>query len=166
MNILKETILLLLVWSMVALNSVHAQPKDGLGVGLIIGEPTGLSLKKWLGNDRAIDAGVAWSFSENDSLQFHADYLLHNFSLLTEPDLPGRLPLYCGLGGRVKLKEGNDGKGRNNNDTLVGVRVPFGISYLFAEAPVGLFAEIVPILDFVPDTDFDLNAAIGVRFYF
>ena len=158
--------LLALSMVMAALSTAHAQSQDGLGVGIIIGEPTGVSFKKWIGHGRAIDAGIAWSFSENDSLHFHADYLLHRFDLLTSPDVPGRLPLYFGLGGRIKLKEDNDGRARNDDDVLVGVRVPFGISYLFADAPVDLFAEIVPVLDIVPDTDFDLSAAIGARFYF
>lgn len=156
----------LLVFSMAALSSARAQPKAGLGIGIVIGEPTGLSLKKWSSNNRAIDAGIAWSFSENDSLHFHADYLLHRFDLLAAPDMRGRLPLYLGLGARVKLKENGNGGGRNQNDALVGIRVPFGISYLFAEAPVDVFLEIVPVFDIAPDTDFDLNSAIGMRLYF
>jgi len=66
----------------------------------------------------------------------------------------------------VKLKDDNNGRGRrNDHDELLGVRVPFGLTYLFAKSPFDIFAEIVPILDLVPDTDFGLNGAIGVRFY-
>lgn len=146
--------------------AVHAGPKDGFGLGIIVGEPTGLSLKKWTRDDRAVDAGVAWSFSENDSLHLHADYLFHRFELIAIPEINGKLPLYFGLGARVKLKEENNGKGRNNDDVLVGVRVPLGISYLFENAPFDIFAEVVPVLDLAPDTDFDLNAAVGTRLYF
>ena len=155
-----------MVFSVTILSTAHAQTKEGFGVGLIIGEPTGLSLKKWIGNDRAIDAGIAWSFSENDSLHIHADYLLHRSDILILPDIPGRFPLYFGLGGRIKLKEDDNGQGRNNDNALVGVRVPFGISYLVTDTPVEAFLEIVPILDIVPDTDFDITIAIGARFYF
>ena len=59
------------VFSLTAM--AHAQ--DGLGVGVILGEPTGISLKAWTSDKHAVDAAVAWSFSENDSFQFHADYL-------------------------------------------------------------------------------------------
>lgn len=159
-------VVLLLTLCFGTLETGLAQAKPGLGIGIIIGEPTGLSLKKWLSNTTAIDAGIAWSFSENDSLHFHADYLLHRFDVFASADLRGRLPLYYGLGGRVKLRDGNDGRGRNDDDALVGIRVPVGISYLFRTAPVDLFAEIVPVLDVAPDTDFDLNAAVGARFYF
>jgi hypothetical protein len=142
----------------------HAQ--EGLGVGIIVGEPTGVSVKTWINDKNAVDAAVAWSFSENDSFQFHADYLFHNHTLVKIDDATGTFPVYIGLGGRLKLKEENKGKGRNDDDALLGIRVPFGISYLFADAPVELFVEIVPILDIVPDSDVDLNAAIGARFYF
>lgn len=144
----------------------NAAPRDGMGLGVIVGEPTGLSLKKWIGDSRALDAGIAWSFSENDSLHLHADYFFHRFDLISDPEVRGQLPLYIGIGVRVKLKEENNGRGRNDSDDLVGVRIPLGVSHLFANAPFDLFAEIVPAMDVVPDTDLDLNAAIGARFYF
>lgn len=158
-------IAVLLVFSGVLFGTAQAQTTDGLGVGIILGEPTGLGLKKWLGNDRAIDAGVAWSFSENESLHVHVDYLFHRFDVLTAA-VPGRLPVHFGIGGRLKFKDDDEKKKRNSDDNLIGIRVPLGVSYLFASAPIDLFAEIVPVLDVAPDTDFDLNAAIGVRYYF
>jgi len=150
---------------MASASYTHAQGKDGIGVGAIVGEPTGVSLKNWVDANRAIDAGVAWSFSENPSLHLHGDYLYHRFDVLSAPELKGRLPLYFGFGARMKFKEGNDGQGRNDHDALLGVRVPLGISYLFSDVPIDIFLEIVPVLDLVPDTDFSFNAAIGARFY-
>jgi hypothetical protein len=151
---------------MMLLLVARVEAQEGFGLGVIVGEPTGISFKKWLNKEHAIDAAAAWSFSENDSFQFHADYLFHNFSLLKTGDIGGRLPLYVGVGGRVKLEGHDHDNGRNRHDALVGVRVPFGISFLFNKVPVDLFAEIVPILDVAPDTDFDINGAIGARFYF
>ncbi len=145
---------------------VHGQGKDGIGVGIMVGEPTGLSLKKWIEANRAIDAGIAWSFSDNASLHFHGDYLFHRFDILTTPELSGAFPIHYGLGFRIKLKEGNQGHGRNDGDAMIGVRFPFGVSYLFSDAPIDAFAEIVPVLDVAPKSEFSLNAAIGVRYYF
>lgn len=140
----------------------EAKAETGLGVGIIAGEPTGISLKKWVSKTRAFDLAAAWSFSENKSFQIHADYLFHNFSLLRSNDFKGRLPVYYGVGGRIKLRN----TGPNNEDTSVGLRIPLGVSYQFADAPLDLFVEVVPILDVAPDTELDLNAAIGIRFYF
>ena len=60
--------------------SVHAG--QWLGLGVMAGEPTGLSAKTWLGKTTAVDAGLAWSLSGDKDLQAHADYLIHNSELL------------------------------------------------------------------------------------
>lgn len=163
---MKKGVTPVLITLCVSLSSLPAYAVDGLGLGIIVGEPTGVSIKHWVSDRRAIDAAAAWSFSENDSVQLHADYLIHDFSLLRPEGLSGRMPVYAGLGLRLKLKDNDDGPGRNVDDDLVGVRVPIGISYLFHESDVDIFAELVPVLDVAPDSDFDINAAIGARLYF
>ena len=55
---------------------------------------------------------------------------------------------------------------RENADDDIGIRIPIGLSYMFGDDPFDIFVEVVPILDLVPDTDFDLNAAIGFRWFF
>ena len=151
---------------MLATLATRTNAQDAFGVGVVVGEPTGIVIKKWIGANKAFDAAAAWSFSENNSFQLHGDYLIHNFSVLDPEELKGDLALYYGIGGRIKLKEANSGSARNDEDALIGVRVPLGISYLFADAPVDIFFEVAPILDLVPDTDFSINGAIGARYYF
>jgi len=146
---------------LLAAASASARTEQPFGLGVIVGEPTGLSLKYWLDDELAIDGAAAWSFSENDSFQLHGDYLIHNYELLGADELP----CYYGLGARIKLKD-SDGRGRNEDDTIFGIRFPLGITYLFDEAPLDLFVELVPVLDLAPDADVDINAAIGLRFYF
>ncbi len=127
---------------------------DGFGVGIILGEPTGISAKLWLTEKTAIDGGVAWSMWNESALNIHADFLVHSFNLINVSQ--GQLPLYFGIGARVKLA----------NDPLVGVRVPVGLAYLFGSAPLDIFLEVVPILDLIPGTYFHFNSAIGVRYFF
>jgi len=136
-----------------------SQPKRDFGLGVILGEPTGLSFKAWTGGSTAIAGAAAWSFGNTDALQLHVDYLFHNFRLLKVSK--GRLPFYYGLGVRVLLHD-QDG----DDDTVLGVRFPLGLEYLFASPSLGIFVEIVPILDLVPASEFDLNAAVGFRIYF
>jgi len=132
----------------------------GFGIGIIVGEPTGISLKNRLGNKGAIDGAIAWSFGgKQDALHIHADYLLNSFNLLEK----GNLSLYLGVGGRIKLK-GDDGK--DNGDTKLGVRIPVGLNYILTSAPLDVFLEIVPLLDLTPSTSFAFNGAIGIRYYF
>jgi hypothetical protein len=52
------------------------------------------------------------------------------------------------------------------DDPLIGVRVPIGLDYLFSDAPIDIFLEIVPILDLAPATEFDLGGGIGIRYWF
>lgn len=147
-------VLLIGLLLMVCAGSVPAQDDD-FGIGIIAGEPTGISVKNWLTNKTALDFAVAWSFSgRDDALHLHGDYLVHDFGLI--PVDEGQLPVYYGIGGRIKFMD----------DVNVAVRIPLGIDYLFEDAPVDLFLEIVPMLELTPDTDFELNGGVGVRYFF
>lgn len=125
------------------------------GLGIIIGEPTGLSAKLWTGESTAFDAAAAWTLSDNyDALNLHADFLKHNFELIKVDK--GQLPFYFGLGAKIVLA----------NDPVIGIRVPVGLSYIFADTPLDIFLEIVPTLNLIPSTDFDIDGGIGIRYYF
>lgn len=161
----KALSLIVLAASVFTLAPAAARAGD-FGLGVIAGEPTGVSLKYWLDGRHAVDAGIGWSFSENESLHFHADYLWHDFGLLRQGDLKGRLPMYYGVGARLKMENEGDGHGSNKDDALLGARFPLGISWISSSAPVDVFLEIAPVLDLLPGTDLSLNAAIGVRYWF
>jgi hypothetical protein len=141
-----------IVAAMIFAGSAAAQ--GNFGIGIILGEPTGVSGKLWLTDRSAVDMAAAWSFSDEEAFHLHADYLLHNFDLISVSQ--GRLPIHFGVGARVKFED----------ESKLGVRVPVGLTYIFDGAPLDIFFEIVPILDLIPDTDFEANAAIGIRFFF
>ncbi|MFC1714777.1 hypothetical protein ACFL6S_14010 [Candidatus Poribacteria bacterium] len=125
--------------------AVEAQD-EGLGVGIIVGEPTGLCGKLWLSSRTAIDGAAAWSFNKSGNLHLHADYLIHS--------LDSNLGFYYGIGGRVKL----------DDDMRTGLRLPLGVTYI-TESSIDIFFELAPLLDLAPSTDFRLNAAIGLRYF-
>jgi hypothetical protein len=138
--------------------SAHSQDK-GFGLGIIIGEPTGISLKAWMSKTSAVDAGLAWSFVNEGSAHIHVDYLHHIYDVIKIES--GKLPLYVGIGGRIKIKNN-----KGNNDNRVGIRIPLGIDYMFASAPVDIFLEIAPILDLTPETKISVNGGLGFRYFF
>lgn len=148
-----RTVVLCVLVATVIAGSAFAQEAD-FGLGVILGEPTGLSGKLWMSEHTAVDAAIAWSFGDKDALHLHADYLVHNMRLI-QVDV-GTLALYFGVGARLKF----------DDDDSLGVRIPIGLTYLFQDAPVDIFIEVVPLLDLVPDTEFNPNAAIGVRYFF
>lgn len=127
------------------------------GLGIILGEPTGINGKLYLGGKtNAIDGAAAWSFSGDNDFHLHGDYLYHNYGWIEVKK--GELPVYFGIGARLKI--------RDNAKNKFGVRVPVGLDYIFADAPFDVFVEVVPILELAPDTDFTMEGAVGGRFYF
>ncbi len=149
----------------VSLSKTANGQDHGFGVGAIIGQPTGLSLKNWLSRTTALEGAVAWSFEGNGFFYFQAAHLFHDYSLIKTTN--GRLPIFYGIGGRVKVL--SDGKGRRRNesddDPRLGVCIPIGLDYQFGGAPLDIFLEFIPIIDIIPGTNFDLNAAIGIRYF-
>lgn len=123
---------------------------EGLGVGIVLGEPTGLSGKMWLGGNTAIAGAAAWSFGNNGAIHVHTDYLFHNNDLLDFASL------YYGIGVKIKLM----------NDVLLGIRIPVGLVHKLEAAPIDIFFEIVPGLNLIPNTGFGANGGLGARYYF
>ncbi|MFY0683512.1 MAG: hypothetical protein JXR20_03105 [Balneola sp.] len=151
---LKNSLLAMLFIGVTTLfSSISAQQKgNNFGIGFMVGEPTGVSIKKWVTDNSAFDIGAAWSLSDkNEALHLHADFLQHNWF----NDQPN-LAFYYGIGARTIL----------DSDPKFGVRVPFGLNYVFEHIPFDAFVEAVPIFDLAPDTEFAGNGAFGMRFYF
>ncbi|MAO65292.1 MAG: hypothetical protein CL666_09860 [Balneola sp.] len=133
-------------------SSLQAQSgTSSLGVGLIIGEPSGVSIKKWFNNRIAVDVGAAWSLAQNEALHLHSNLLLHD-ALDNTP----KLSFYYGIGGRIIFSD----------TPKVGARIPLGLTYLFENIPFDLFVEAAPILDLTPDISLSGNGGFGFRYYF
>jgi hypothetical protein len=156
---MKKTALIIILLAAAAGMSQAQTGRTGgnLGIGIIFGEPTGVSFKYWTGRTIAFDAAAAWSFADGSSFQIHGDILFHSFDLFRVEQ--GRMALYYGFGGRFKTKD-------NNGDARLSFRVPIGISYEFQRAPVELFVEIAPMLDLTPKTQGAIGGGIGFRYYF
>lgn len=144
-------VILLLVYLSAGL--LQAQEKK-LGLGIILGEPTGVIVKYWTGSRTAFDIAGSWSFSGEDSFHLHADYLFHNFNLFKVEK--GKLPFYYGIGARLSLQ----------NETRFGIKFPLGLSYIFEDTPLDIFFEIGPVMDLIPDTEIHVLGFIGFRYYF
>jgi hypothetical protein len=136
------------------------------GLGLVVVEPIGLSAKYYLSESTALDFafGEYDRFRDDDDLGVHADFLWHPFTIATTD--PFLLPLYFGIGARVLDDEdGPDG----DDDVNVGVRGPLGVALDFNRVPLDVFFELALIIELVDDEDddnVDLDAALGIRYYF
>ena len=150
----KEYLITLLIALLIIPVSGLSQQR-GFGAGIILGEPSGLSLKGWLTQKTAIDFGLAWSFVDKVSLHIHGDYLIHSYNVFETKE---NIPLYYGIGGRIKTVA--------DKDARIGLRLVGGIGYIFKDATFDLFLEVAPVLDLVPKTEASVNAGIGARYFF
>lgn len=120
-----------------------------IGVGIIVGEPTGLSVKV----SKFPVLGVSWSFQ--NYFYGSCDYWI------IERPLAGPVNWFLGVGAK-----GLFSASKKNEDTFrLGARVPVGLQW-YPIKRLELFGEIVPCLVIVPSIGFDLNGGIGVRYHF
>ncbi len=136
--------------------NVFAIEAKRFGVGIIAGEPTGITGKYIIDDNSALDVGVGWETSGDDEFHIYGDFLYHWWDLIAVKK--GKLPLYFGGGLRFIDREKRDDK--------FGIRIPVGLEYIFDNMPLRAFLELVPVLNLTPDTDFDLEGGIGIRFFF
>lgn len=134
-------------------SSLSAQNR-GFGAGIMLGDPTGLNFKAWSTSRTAFVAGLAWSTEVDDHLFINLDYIVHRRRALRLDTI--RLTPYLGLGISARLGKGDS----------FGARIPLGLVYMIPDSRLDLFLELVPVMQLSPETDFDLQGAIGLRFFF
>jgi hypothetical protein len=139
-----------------------------LGVGVIIGEPSGANIKVIFGKYSALDVALGWSFWGTDALEFHCDYLINNYNILNNLfNIEGEAKLvYLGLGFRIKFSDSFIKNNTNNMLNSIGLRFPFGASYYLNSVPIEFFVEVAFVLDLIPVTNYDFHGGIGARYYF
>lgn len=130
------------------------------GLGVMFGEPTGITLKHWLSGDSALQFGVTYSF--NNYFALLGDYLWHfKFKPQFTP--------YVGLGAEIFFDSSNSFAQRFNRDNPSSVdfamRIPLGIEFLPRKVPLGIFAEVVPAVGLIPGVFGFVQGDIGIRIY-
>ena len=142
---------------------IRAADKGTFGIGIILGEPTGISAKLYLQDDQALQAGVGFAFV-GDGLHAHVDYVFHPWILQSKESFV--LPVYIGPGVRLFNHE----KGRDNHVFRLGIRAVAGLLFDFKNVPLDAFVEVAGVIEFgFSDGDgfgLNLNAAAGARYYF
>jgi hypothetical protein len=134
----------------------QATPARGLALGIFLGQPTGLTCRYGLGAADSVEGKAAWNFgnAQSASFTFQANWL---------HEIPGLLviqgedfPPYVGAGVQVDAGAG----------TSVSFRIPAGIVYRFAQAPIELCLEVGLGLQLFPSTRAAGSGGLGVRYRF
>lgn len=146
--------------SLVVLFALGAKPAhaEAIGIGLFLGEPSGLDLKVGLGAKSAIDVVIgATTFRDNRTDYFHLTYLLTPFFARGRSVI---VPFRIGIGGAaLGVVDGN---------AHFAVRVPLEIGFRFRRTPLEIYGEVAIKGTFVEEDfiHFDADGGIGIRFYF
>lgn len=120
-------------------------------IGIILGEPSGLSGKQWIGDNASLDLAIAWSFLGGGSIYAHLDYQQHFDDLDIDE---GDLLWFFGAGPKISIGQ----------DVILGVRVPVGLVYHFSDVPLEVFLEVAPAVLLFPAFTIDAGGGIGIRY--
>lgn len=141
---------------------VSARGAD-LGFGVILGSPTGLAFKYQAAKRSAFAAHAGWSIINDPGIHLTGDYqYLFPMAIVTEEGTTiNDLTLYIAAGGRFRFKKV---EATDENKFHLGLRIGGGGEYRIDR--FGIFLEIVPVVDVIPETAFDLEGGLGFLFYF
>ena len=156
----KHTILFMMLLAVRAVTAIPAIAAGNFGLGFVLGNPSGITAKYFLGGDHAIAAGVG--DAAGHGLYLNVDYSNTSADFFRLPDMT----FYLGGGGafhhyhrdrHVRVWDDEDEENR------LETRMPFGINYVFKPVPIEAFLELVPALEVVPDVDFRMRAGGSAR---
>jgi len=157
-------------------NATEVGGSRNFGLGFQVGDPTALIGKVFVGSGNAIDFGVGfggWGYGRCRDRQgrwyydcggYGRDLSLHGDFLWQENLVRSQVKLdwHIGGGARVIFWDTWD-------DTYVALlgRMPIGLDLTFNRPSfLEVFFEVGPGIQIWPRLDFDIDAALGVRFYF
>jgi hypothetical protein len=146
------------------------------GVGIELGDPTGLSAKLWVAPTNALDFGLGfWTYGNgacfndqngqevcgafgHDNGTFNMDYLWQSNIIRGT----AQLDWHIGGGGRMVWWGGCQ-----SNCIAVAARAPIGLDLMFNNPNfLEVFFELAPSFWLIPGLDFGIDGGIGVRAFF
>lgn len=143
---------------MLSLGHSEKAHASSLGLGLNIGEPTGLTMKYWLDSVHALDGVVAWNLT-NSTFVIQSDYLFHQDSIFSRKRWP--IDFYYGLGGRLHSE-----KHEKTRDHHLAGRAPLGLAYRFRRPEIEIYGELAVLLEIIPSTSATFSPSLGGRYFF
>lgn len=137
--------------------------KGTLGLGLILGEPTGVTARLYLADDVALQASAGFAFF-GSGFQLTTDYCIHPYVLPPKPEYV--IATYIGAGLRAI-----DYSKHDEQFLGLGIRAVGGLLFDF-QIPIDAFVEVAGVFEYKfgkgDDRGFGIgiNAVAGARYYF
>lgn len=158
---------ILIITGTITNNSYSQSPESkNFGFGILLGDPTGVTLKFWTQKENALVFDIGASYFGSPRIDI--DYLWHFDAFRSNI-----AKLYAGLGGVLGIGEG---KGfyytehhgfyfRSDNGIGLGVRGVFGIDVIPRNSPLEFFLEAGLLVGLSPSFGSAGDVGIGMRFY-
>jgi hypothetical protein len=137
------------------------------GLGVIGGDPNGLSGKLYLGSrTHAVDFALAYRlWGPNGSAYYaHSTYLVHPNEFR---ELDGVvLSWHMGIGGYLAIATVDLGDGQSSSALGLGARAPIGIDFDLEAFPLQFFVDVALNIGLIPTTYASAEGNLGLRYYF
>ena len=130
-----------------------------VGLGLILGDPSGVSMKTKLQDGQALDGLVSYGSGPASTYYLAGSYQFEKPSALHFGKQP--VDFYYGLGIRI-----HESGPSNDRKLHLGPKVPAGLSIKLVDTAFEVFAEAAFVLDITPSTSGDIDGGIGARYWF
>lgn len=154
---MRKLLLTTLICGLVTVAKVTPARAD-FGLGLFLGEPTGLDLKLGVGPRSSLDFVIGYSTFEDGRTGYgHLTYLVT--PLIAQGDAV-LVPLRLGIGGALYGP---------SDDIGFAVRAPLEVGLRFRRTPLEIYGEIALALEIIGprnDLDLDLQGGVGFRLFF
>jgi hypothetical protein len=149
----------LLPATLVVLGIVVARPAPAhadFGLGLFLGEPTGLDLKIGIGNRSALD--IVLGYTTFDSGRGGYGHLTYLVTPVVGQGRSVLVPLRLGVGAALF----------GSSDNLdVAIRAPLEVALRLRRTPLEFYGEIaLALVLFDGDVELDIQGGLGFRLYF
>jgi hypothetical protein len=150
---------------------------EGFGLGLFLGQPSGLTLAGNFGGGHMVQGYVAFELVYRDSFILMADYIWHPNIIVSN----ATLDLSWHFGGGVVIgtwlhdyyydcarwDRNHCVEWEHGTRVMFGLRMPFGLDLFFHPVPLELYFEIAPGIEFFPVLpDLIIFGGIGLRYWF
>ena len=143
--------------------------ESGIGAALLLGDIMGISAKLWISEVSALDAGAGWSlYRRTETLRTrgapyaYIEYMRHFFNEVKTRT--GKFVYFVGVGVEYAHNYYED---KYTDKLYYGVRLPFGLSYMFENSPFDIFLETTPsIVFYFHGVTSDMGACVGLRYWF
>jgi hypothetical protein len=130
------------------------------GLGIVLGTPTGFTLKTRLAESSALQLHFGYGYTPDGArVVADIDYLYHVTGLFPSIEHSLLVAPYFGLGAKF-------GAADHQNPGL-GLRVPLGVSFFLRNGvPLEIFAEVGLGIYVLPSTSPLVDGGLGARWYF